>query len=225
MVVVFQSCAAGIVNTIGNTGESSGTAGFLLAIFMLSGGIVSAVTRKSVKSGPNIALLVLFGIAFLMGLTSVSGIFADLIVWTAWCGACLVMAIATLVICKTGNLKRGRIIAACGVPAAIILVVVGALSSGDKSGTASNIAHNTNTSPSPEVTAQTGEMETGSGSDQEIKADISSQEATAYEITDTHFEYNTNNIGSTVFYGYVEVLNTGNENLYLRDCVFDRIQT
>lgn|GEM_PF-1305596 len=59
-------------------------------------------------------------------------------------------------------------------------------------------------------------------SDTEIssKKNDTSGEA-VYEISDTGFEYYKNSIGSTEYYGYVEITNTGNKNLYLDNCTFD----
>ncbi len=60
---------------------------------MLAGGIVSVVTRKSDKKGGNIALIVLFGLAALLGFTD-NGKFTDLIVWASWC---LINAVIALI--------------------------------------------------------------------------------------------------------------------------------
>ena len=57
VLVTFQSCAAGVANTLENNGEMSGSAGVIVAIFMLAGGIVSIATRKSTGKGGNIALV------------------------------------------------------------------------------------------------------------------------------------------------------------------------
>lgn len=51
VLVALQSCAAGVANTLEGNGEVSGSAGFLVAVFMLAGGIVSIATRKSQKKG------------------------------------------------------------------------------------------------------------------------------------------------------------------------------
>ena len=66
VLVSFQSCAAGMVNTIEDNGEVGGSAGIIVAIMLLAGGIVSIVTRKGSKGG-NIALIVLFAIGALCG--------------------------------------------------------------------------------------------------------------------------------------------------------------
>ena len=76
VVVSFQSCAAGLGNALSENGESSGSGGILVAILMLSGGIVSIATKKSKGKGGNIALIVLFGLAALIGF-GFAGSFAD----------------------------------------------------------------------------------------------------------------------------------------------------
>ena len=60
--VMFQSCAAGISNALEESEEVSGSAGMVVAIMLLAGGIVSIATRKSGKKGGNIALIVLYSI-------------------------------------------------------------------------------------------------------------------------------------------------------------------
>ena len=54
--VMFQSCAAGISNSLAENGESGGSAGLIVAIILLAGGIVSIATRNGSKGG-NIALI------------------------------------------------------------------------------------------------------------------------------------------------------------------------
>lgn len=93
--VAFQSCAAGLVNTIGETGEVSGSGGIVLAILMLAGGIVSIATRNG-SAGGNIALIILFGLAAIIGFAT-AGNFADLNIWAAWCVINAVLAIVVLV--------------------------------------------------------------------------------------------------------------------------------
>ena len=50
--------------------EVSGSAGIIVAILMLAGGIVSIATRNAAGKGGNIALIVLFGLAALIGFTN-----------------------------------------------------------------------------------------------------------------------------------------------------------
>ncbi len=93
--VSFQSCAAGVANTLEANGESGGTAGFLVAIMLLAGGIVSIVTRNGSKGG-NIALIILFGLGALLGFT-MAGSYTDLNIWAGWCLICAVIAVISLI--------------------------------------------------------------------------------------------------------------------------------
>lgn len=95
MIVMLQSCAAGLVNTMEGNGEISGTAGVFVAIFMFVGGIVSIATRKSQGKGGNIALIILFGLAALIGY-SCKGSFGDLGIWAGWCLINVVLALLAL---------------------------------------------------------------------------------------------------------------------------------
>lgn len=96
ILVTFQSCAAGMVNALENNGGTSGSVGILVAILMLSGGIVSVATRKSQGKGGNIALIVLFGLAALMGFTGY-GNYSDLVIWASWCLINAVLALVALI--------------------------------------------------------------------------------------------------------------------------------
>lgn len=101
VIVMFQSCAAGVVNALEDNGEISGTAGFLVAVFMLAGGIVSMASRKSEKKGGNIALIILFGFAALIGFANYVN-YSDLAVWSFWCLLNAVLAIVSII---TGKKK------------------------------------------------------------------------------------------------------------------------
>lgn len=99
MLVAFQSCAAGLSNTLQENGEVSGTAGIVLAVLMLAGGITSIATSKSVRKGGNIALIVLFGLAALIGFAN-RGSFSDLAIWSGWCLLNAALSVVALVTCK-----------------------------------------------------------------------------------------------------------------------------
>lgn len=103
ILVAFQSCAAGLGNALAENGESSGSGGIIVAILMLSGGIVSVATRKSEGKGGNIALIVLFGLAALVGF-SLAGSFTDLNIWAGWC---LINAVLAVIAMIKGN-KAGK---------------------------------------------------------------------------------------------------------------------
>jgi Ca2+/Na+ antiporter len=95
VLVAFQSCAAGVVNTLEDNGEVSGSAGIIVAILMLAGGIVSIATKKSEKKGGNIALIILFGLAALMGFSNY-GNYSDLAIWSGWCLINAVLAVVAI---------------------------------------------------------------------------------------------------------------------------------
>lgn len=95
MVVTFQSCAAGMVNVMEDNGGTSGTAGIIVAILMLTGGIVSIVSRSGKGKGGSIALLIIFGLAALIGFAG-HGNYSDLVVWAAWCAINAVLALISL---------------------------------------------------------------------------------------------------------------------------------
>ena len=95
ILVSFQSCAAGIYNTMTENGETSGSAGIIVSIMLLAGGIVSIATRKGGRGG-NIALIVMFGIGALFGYV-MAGSFTDLVIWATWCLICAILALVALV--------------------------------------------------------------------------------------------------------------------------------
>ena len=96
LLVMFQSCAAGLSNALQENGEVSGSAGLLVAIMMIAGGIVSIATRKSQGKGGNIALIIMFGLAALLGFSN-SGTFKDLAIWGAWCALNAFLALVAII--------------------------------------------------------------------------------------------------------------------------------
>ncbi|MCF0143696.1 MAG: hypothetical protein HUJ79_01065 [Firmicutes bacterium] len=83
--VLFQSCAAGVVNTLDSSSDDlGGSAGLIVSIFMIVAGIVGICTRNSKgKAGPIITavLLVLGGILALCN----AAVFQDLTIWGTVC--------------------------------------------------------------------------------------------------------------------------------------------
>ena len=88
LFVLFQSCAAGLAETISEDGGTSGAGGLLVAVALLVGGIVTIVTHKSEGKGGSIACIILFLFGALLGFAN-AGIFKDLQIWS---GLCLIMA-------------------------------------------------------------------------------------------------------------------------------------
>lgn len=64
--------------------------GVIVGIFLLSAGIVSIVTRNKGKNG-EIASLILYGLAAIIGFCTANRAFKDLFVWAAWCLICAVL--------------------------------------------------------------------------------------------------------------------------------------
>lgn len=93
--VVFQSMMAGLANALEANEQSSGSAGLVVSICMLCGGIVSIVSRKNNSKGTNIALIILFGLATLTGFV-LAGNYSDLYIWSAWCLINTALAIISL---------------------------------------------------------------------------------------------------------------------------------
>ena len=98
--VVFQSMMAGLANALEESEQVSGSAGLVVSICMLCGGIVSIVSRKNNSKknnskGTNIALLILFGLATLTGFI-LAGNYSDLYLWSAWCLINVVLAFISL---------------------------------------------------------------------------------------------------------------------------------
>ena len=98
-MVLFQSCAAGAANALAENGESSGTAGFFVALLLIAGGIIMLATRKSGKKGGSIAALILYAVAALIGFSS-AGTFKDLNIWA---GVSAALAVVNLVALATGK--------------------------------------------------------------------------------------------------------------------------
>lgn len=84
VIILFQSCAAGIVGAVEKSESVGGSAGFMVSLFMVAGGITSIATRNSEGNGGNKALIVIFGLAALIAIT-MNGIYKDLVVWGIWC--------------------------------------------------------------------------------------------------------------------------------------------
>ncbi|MCR5776826.1 MAG: FxLYD domain-containing protein [Lachnospiraceae bacterium] len=63
--------------------------------------------------------------------------------------------------------------------------------------------------------------EVDEGKEEKTETSSKEEDEIQYEITDTNFNYYTNSIGKVEYYGYVEITNKGDCNLYLANAVFD----
>ncbi|WP_373483821.1 hypothetical protein [Acetobacterium sp.] len=78
--VLFQSCAAGLVNTIEGSGGFSGTTGVIVAACFIIAGIVGLVTRNSYRAGGGLTAAGFYLVAALLGGT-MAGNYSDLYIW------------------------------------------------------------------------------------------------------------------------------------------------
>lgn len=86
-VVSVQSIFAEIGNTLMQTGELSGSAGLLVSILLLTGGIVSIATCNGSRVG-DVVLSILFFLGAMIGFFF-AGSYTDLIIWALWCLVCM----------------------------------------------------------------------------------------------------------------------------------------
>lgn len=105
LFISFQSCAAGVGNALAENDEVSGTAGFMLAFFMLVAGIIAVTARKS-KAG-SIVAGVFYALAGLIGIVN-AGSFSDLHIWAVLC------FIFAVVFILTGVLQKKDVAASAG---------------------------------------------------------------------------------------------------------------
>ena len=81
MFILFQSCAAGLVNAWEESSDMGGTAGILVVILMISTGVIAICTRNSAsKGGPGTCAGLLF-LAAVIGFCN-AGVFSDMAVWS-----------------------------------------------------------------------------------------------------------------------------------------------
>ena len=81
LIILVQSCAVGFVNSVDNSEDASGSAGFILMIFILVGAIVGIATRNSRKKVGPIVAGIIYIIGGLFSLIFTGGTYGDLIIW------------------------------------------------------------------------------------------------------------------------------------------------
>ena len=100
IVVLLQSCAAGVINTIdSSSGDIGGTAGLFVAILFIAGGVVMIATRNSEKKGGSIACIILYVIAALLGFSNCA-VYQDLVVWASFAIILAVVSLISIIVKK-----------------------------------------------------------------------------------------------------------------------------
>lgn len=98
IIIVFQSCATGVVNALDNNdADTSAGGGIWVAFILLVAGITSACVWKEKSRWADFALIILFGFAALAGFSNL-GTYTDLEVWSWWAAICAGMAFISLFI-------------------------------------------------------------------------------------------------------------------------------
>jgi len=97
-LISLQSCAAGASNMMSNSGEISGSAGFITSVCFFVGGLVGLLTRNSQKKGGPITSCVFYWFAFFLS-RMFSGSFTDLRIWGVM--ACIFGIVFLLAAMKT----------------------------------------------------------------------------------------------------------------------------
>lgn len=93
LLVMFQSCAAGISNSLEENGEIGGTGGLLVAICLIVAGIVGMATRNGEGKGASIVTAVFYGLGALVGYATAES-YADLNIWAT---VCLIFAVIYII--------------------------------------------------------------------------------------------------------------------------------
>lgn len=103
IIITFQSCATSVYNVLDdNTSDTSAGAGIFVAFVLLVAGIVSASLSKATSRGADIALMLIFGLAALIGFTNL-GTFSDLEVWSWWAAICSGVAAISMCLPRKKN--------------------------------------------------------------------------------------------------------------------------
>lgn len=102
VIIMFQSCAAGVVEALEEDEESTAsTAGVAVALLMVIAGIVAICTRKGVTGG-----FVCGGIYLLAGIIGIAGhgMYEDLIIWSVVSIIFAIVFIVTSIVMKKKNI-------------------------------------------------------------------------------------------------------------------------
>ena len=95
-VVMFQSCAAGVVNAQHHKRHKTARDGEIEGIQKHADGKHTKATRNKTSKGHDIALIVLFGLAAVFGFAGY-GNYSDLVIWSAWCLINAVLAVVSII--------------------------------------------------------------------------------------------------------------------------------
>jgi hypothetical protein len=81
-LIMLQSCAVGIGNSLSNSNDAGGAAGVIVAFLVIVGGILSIIFRDNTKSAKTAGYF--YAIAGVLGMTN-SKVYSDLGIWGFLC--------------------------------------------------------------------------------------------------------------------------------------------
>lgn len=77
-IILFQSCAAGVVNSMAGSSDVGGSAGLIVAFMVVIAGIIAIVCRKNATG--SIIAGVVYALSGIVGLSN-SNVYKDLSIW------------------------------------------------------------------------------------------------------------------------------------------------
>ena len=77
-IILFQSCAAGFVNSVNASSDAGGSVGLVVAFMVVIAGIIAIVCRKNATG--SIVAGVVYGLSGLLGVAN-SDVYKDLSIW------------------------------------------------------------------------------------------------------------------------------------------------
>jgi len=223
VLVMFQSCAAGLGNALADNGEVSGSAGFLCAVNLLVSGLIAVIARKSVKKAPMIVAGVLLWLNLFYA-KIMAGSYSDLVIW-----GYLSFIFGAVYMFSVMRTKKEYLITA--IAAAVFLVLTGVMGMGTGNGSSTGTASASDASARTETAAEEPDISDEQDTEAEAAADAEDADQNAagnmesasrneageeaWEVGEGGVNAYENSIGTPWVQIAVPVQNTGNTNLYL----------
>ena len=101
LLIMFQSCAAGVGNVMSGNEETSGFSGLVLSICFLIAGVVGVATHKK-GGGGAITSIIFYTIGGILGISNY-GSFADLQIWSILSFIFALLYLLSIIIKKKTN--------------------------------------------------------------------------------------------------------------------------
>lgn len=232
VMVMFQSCAAGLGNALSDNGEVSGSAGFMCALNLLVAGLIVLVARKTVKKAPMIIAAVLMYLNLFYSQV-MAGSYKDLVIW-----GFLSFAFGVIYLFSVLHTKKQFIIAGVITMVYMFLMIAAGSGSGSSKPQSENkgaaaeetAVEQTADTENPDDPAEAEKEEETEEAAGDSGAALDNNKETAQENSTEGASWETGNgtvlvsedsIGSVWVQTAVPVENTGSVNLYLGSGTMD----